>query len=161
MSEDIIDEARKAAEREKADRDKTDRERMIALGYDADNPATVARYKDLKAKRDAGTINGIEFSHEMDRGAWEQEDKERRDAARAERDPRAALNKSIEETERRPSDREAERDARAALSEHIEKAERQPGERSTSRDVLLEQERDAKREITEPERKKKDIDRDL
>jgi hypothetical protein len=62
--------------------DEAVKERMAAFGYDAAEPATLAKWQELGRKVDAGRITEKDRLRAMTQYLWEQGDKERRDRAR-------------------------------------------------------------------------------
>jgi hypothetical protein len=79
------------------DTDKAICEKMTSLGYDADNPKTVAKFKELEERQAAGNINARDAHREMDTFTYEQ-------GRKAEREARAASNEQLRNPERSSAD---------------------------------------------------------
>jgi hypothetical protein len=112
MSDSTPEEARKA------EQEKLARERMAAFGYDPTNQAELAKFQELESKLAAGRIEQQDILRGMEKFAWEQADKERRDAERSpeknqqeqQRDDREAARRQLDRYEKN-NPPEAERTA--------------------------------------------------
>jgi hypothetical protein len=101
----------------KSARDNGVREKMTALGYDAENPATVAKFQEVEARLAAKTITPHDAQREMYMHGFEQEQR----AARA-----AAIEKAAPSTDRNNPSTEQQRTARAdSIEAAVQKSERQ------------------------------------
>lgn len=169
MSDSTPEEARKA------EQEKLARERMAAYGYDPTNDAEFAKFQELESKLAAGRIEQQDVLRRMDKFAWEQADKERREGERLpeknqqeqQRDDREAARKQLDRYENsNPS--EAERAAvRAEFDRYMNTTEAAGADRMAAEAAraelqkhIAEAERGQTPEQTPNLQRKADIDRE-